>query len=592
MNHRITLKQKLIIYFAGVLVVALAIQAFFNYRNSSRLLTEQIEDSSNKSLKNMQEEIYSYINNLKQQLDTIYKEREFVINMTLKMDPDKMKMQYREFAHDFYVDRFNTDQGIVSFYIYNTNHECISFYRSADTPVYKYPKDIYEDEEKYHSKIVKDYLGVSDYYPLITSYYNENRECNIIRLVYKIYINNRSEIIGYFVCDVDEKVFRNIVGKYTYSDEQIVCLQPVGDRPVMVYGTVQKSQEPVLGEIAREMENGNEDFIKDSVSHTEIFVQPIRKYNLNAYSIMPVSIMENEMKSLQMYIYLAAIVLLILCMASMVFISTYLTKPLGQLVDAMKRVKDGEKNVHVAIRSDDEIGELSETFNSMIDRIETLITEEYEAQIHRKNAEYKALQAQINPHFLYNTLDTMSGIARMNQCYKVSELCIALSHQFRYSIDMKQPMVTLQQELVHLENYMYVMNVRMQNGVKLDISIQDEDRKLMLPKISVQPIVENAILHGLKNKRGEKRIRIYTIADGEDIDIVVEDNGVGMDVAGINEELLSDHAIALDKSNSIGLFNINARVRHLFGRKYGVWLESSIGQGCRVYLKIPKKREG
>lgn len=104
--------------------------------------------------------------------------------------------------------------------------------------------------------------------------------------------------------------------------------------------------------------------------------------------------------------------------------------------------------------------------------------------------------------------------------------------------------------------------------------------------------MENAILHGLKNKRGEKWIRIYTIADGEDIDIVVEDNGVGMDVTGINEELQSDHAVALDKSNSIGLFNINARVRHLFGRKYGVRLESSSGQGCRVYLKLPKKKEG
>ena len=92
-----------------------------------------------------------------------------MIDMTLKMDSDKMKMQYREFAHDFYVDRFNTDQGIVSFYIYNVDHECISFYRSADTPIYKYPKDIYENEEKYHSKGVKYYLRTDDYYPLTTS---------------------------------------------------------------------------------------------------------------------------------------------------------------------------------------------------------------------------------------------------------------------------------------------------------------------------------------------------------------------------------------------------------------------------------------
>lgn len=271
MHHKMTLKQKLIIYFAGILLLALGIQAYFSYANSYRMMVEQVEASSNKSLKNMQEEIYTYINTIKQQLDTIYQEKEFISDLRLGTDEEQMKLRYREFAHDFYVDRFNSEQGIVSFYIYNTAHECISFFRFSDTPVYKYPKDIYEDEVKYNSHRVKEYLDTEDYYPLITSYYNENRECNLIRLVYKLYINNRSQVIGYFVCDVDEKVFRNIISKYTYSEEQIVCLQPVSDRTAVVYGTVQEEQEALLMEISGRMEEGDEDYIGHSISHKPYF---------------------------------------------------------------------------------------------------------------------------------------------------------------------------------------------------------------------------------------------------------------------------------------------------------------------------------
>lgn len=592
MHHKMTLKQKLIIYFAGILLLALGIQAYFSYANSYRMMVEQVEASSNKSLKNMQEEIYTYINTIKQQLDTIYEEKAFISDLRLGTDEEQMKLRYREFAHDFYVDRFNSEQGIVSFYIYNTAHECISFFRFSDTPVYKYPKDIYEDEVKYNSHRVKEYLDTEDYYPLITSYYNENRECNLIRLVYKLYINNRSQVIGYFVCDVDEKVFGNIISKYTYSEEQIVCLQPVSDRTAVVYGTVQEEQEALLMEISGRMEEGDEDYIGHSISHTKMFVQPIRKYNLNAYSIMPQSVFKNEMRSLRMYICLAALILLVIFLASTVFISNYLTMPLKELVMAMKRVKNGEKNVHVKVKSQDEIGELSENFNEMIERIEKLIAEEYEAGLHRKNAEYKALQAQINPHFLYNTLDTMSGIARMNGCIQVSELCMALSNQFRYSIDMKQPVVTLQQELTHLENYLYVMNVRMQNSIRMEVQVSPKDRVLQLPKLSIQPIVENAILHGLKNKRGEKLIRIYTRPCGADVEIVIEDNGVGMDAGEMNRELRQGDPVALDKGKSIGLFNINARIRHVYGKEYGVSIESRKGRGCAVQLRIPETGEG
>lgn len=235
---------------------------------------------------------------------------------------------------------------------------------------------------------------------------------------------------------------------------------------------------------------------------------------------------------------------------------------------------------------DDEIGELGLTFNEMLDRIEGLIAKEYEAELAVNQAEYKALQAQINPHFLYNTLDTMSSIAQLRDCGEISELCQSLSNIFRYSLDTGTPFSTVAKEIAHLKNYIYVMNMRMQGEVEYIFDVEEDVLQDSLPRISIQPLVENAINHGLKNARGEKRVCIRAYKEQEYLKIVVEDNGVGISERRL-DELRKNYR---GQENSIGLSNINARMQMLYGETYGVTIESVEGQGTRVVLTIPHKR--
>ena len=207
------------------------------------------------------------------------------------------------------------------------------------------------------------------------------------------------------------------------------------------------------------------------------------------------------------------------------------------------------------------------------------------------DTKYKALQTQVNPHFLYNTLDTMSAIAMINGCEIVSTLCHALSDLFRYSLRMDEPLAPISEELKHLKNYMYVMNVRMNNSVELSIDIPADMMKTCVPRLSLQPLVENAISHGLKNKRGDKRIAIRAWRTQDEILLAIEDNGVGM-----SEEMLERvHAIdpeqALSSGTSIGLLNIAARLKLLFGRTYGLEVESDAQTGTKVTLHIPSDQE-
>jgi sensor histidine kinase YesM len=240
---------------------------------------------------------------------------------------------------------------------------------------------------------------------------------------------------------------------------------------------------------------------------------------------------------------------------------------------------------------EDEIGILGHEFNTMLDETERLIKQEYNSQLLLKDAKYKALQAQLNPHFLYNTLDTMSSIANSQECTTVGTLCHALSYVFRYSIDMKMPYATLEQEIIHIKNYMYIINVRMNMSINMDIRVDSSLMDHTVPRLSIQPLVENAIQHGLKNSRGEKRLSISACITGDELEVCVDDNGIGMDMDKLNARLKNSIEDALTKSESIGLDNINARAKLLYGNEYGVTIKSEIGKGSSVILRVPARKE-
>jgi len=167
-----------------------------------------------------------------------------------------------------------------------------------------------------------------------------------------------------------------------------------------------------------------------------------------------------------------------------------------------------------------------------------------------------------------------------------------MSNIFRYSMDMQDPLSTVGAEIVHLKNYMYVMNVRTQNGIELVIDIDQDLLSERVPRLSLQPLVENAISHGLVNKRGPKKIQITGAAQNGDMVLSICDNGVGMDAETVNRRLQDEGADSFGKSKSIGLANIHARIRLLFGEAYGVSVRS-LSEGSSVTLRVPRRgKEG
>lgn len=591
MNHTWKMHTKILLLCLGVTFFALILQMLLFQETSSEMIYQQAKTESFHSLQNMQDDVYNLMKRVEKVLIESYNKRDFIKDLKNEKDIGQMRKEYSREAYNIATTNFETSDSVVALYLYNSKHEIISTYRRAVTPRHNYPLDIYTDEELYNSKIVKEYVESDDTAMLVSSYYNTAREREILRFVLKIYSNGNSRNkIGYAVCDIDSKNLLAIMEKYSTGETMYLWFQPMGDRPALCIGRLQENEKEALADFQKRIREGEEDdkTIREFGSQVFFHVEQ-NKYNFGAYTLMPQEMFYENHKILA-----RNLIVIVLAMFAVTLVVTYLvtktlTRPLENMMDTAQKIKEGDTRLRMEGLKDDEIGQLGQNFNEMLDTIEELISREYRTKLLLNRAEYHALQAQINPHFLYNTLDTMGSIAEMQGCRQVSALCQSLSNIFRYSLDMKHPLSTVAKEMAHLKNYIYVMDVRMQDHVNYEFEIEEEVLKDAIPRLSIQPIVENALNHGLRNSRGAKKVHICARAQEENLQITVDDNGVGMSQEKIKKLLDPENARESENGKSIGINNIHMRMKMLYGEAYGLSISSEIGKGTCVMLRIPRK---
>ncbi|MEX1030226.1 MAG: sensor histidine kinase [Paenibacillaceae bacterium] len=261
------------------------------------------------------------------------------------------------------------------------------------------------------------------------------------------------------------------------------------------------------------------------------------------------------------------------------------TRRIRKLISQMKTVKQGDFTVRIHPGGKDEIDELTHNFNTMVTKTAHLLDEKYEMGKEIKSMELKALQAQINPHFLYNTLDLLSWKAiRINE-NSIYELVQSLSTFYKLSLSKGSSIVTLNNEIEHIQAYVKIQNARFKNGLHLLIDVPESLLQCKLPKITLQPIIENAIIHGIletADKKGTIEITAYTKDDH--VIVRIADDGVGMSEERAASILLYDNS---DTTHGYGVKNIDTRIKLLYGEQYGLNYESRQGNGTIVIITLP-----
>ena len=271
-------------------------------------------------------------------------------------------------------------------------------------------------------------------------------------------------------------------------------------------------------------------------------------------------------------------------------VSTQFTTPMKKLLKSMKSFQKGNFEEQVEVRTRDEFGSLAEGFNNMVHNIDSLVKKNYVLQIKEREAELTALQAQINPHFLYNTLEMIYWEAEENDQSAISEMVLSLSKLFRLSLNQGNTFTRVKNELELTQNYLKLQKMRFGDRLLYEIDADENTLNSMVPKLILQPFIENAVLHGFGNKTDTCKLSISVKKENGDISYQIYDNGTGMEQARVLE-LLERRSPVSQSGGGYAIPNILDRLDLIYGKRYSFQIESAPGRGTQVVICLPESVE-
>jgi two-component system sensor histidine kinase YesM len=293
----------------------------------------------------------------------------------------------------------------------------------------------------------------------------------------------------------------------------------------------------------------------------------------------------NTYKEINVYVIWVLLSGILFAIFISAFISAKISQPIKKLEKSMKKVEEGQLDICIDVRGEAEVAQLSKTFNLMVARMRQLMDQIVLEQEAKRKSELNALQAQINPHFLYNTLDSIVWMAENERTQDVITMVTALARLFRISISRGMNVISVREEIEHARNYLVIQQIRYRNKFRFEIEAQDDALRYKTLKLILQPIVENAIYHGVRDMADEGLIRISAEVIGEKLLLQVSDNGLGM-----NPEVLKNILVletSGKKGSGVGVKNVHQRIQLYYGMEYGLEIESVQEAGTDVKIWLP-----
>lgn len=426
-------------------------------------------------------------------------------------------------------------------------------------------------------------------------------EHNVISIISTVRQRITHEVIGFIVIDlVDSALIADrsdiTLGKTGYfyiADDRGAPIFLPANRQANVQMLTQLDMQPLLA--------GPEGSHVDTSQGKPQFIvfTTSRMTGWKIVGVVPLQEVMAEANSIRQLIIISVLLSILFAVTLYFFITTRLTRPVQVLKNKMRLAASGFLDVKVKPAGQDEIADLGRSFNTMLEQIKNLMEQHSREQQQIQKAELRTLQAQINPHFLYNTLDSIVWMAEAGKDEQVIELVQALSRFFRSNLSKGRDWISLQEELEHVRSYLIIQHMRYRDILSYEIDVDPQLYECQILKMTLQPIVENALYHGIKNKRGQGLIRIVgKQANERDLELTVEDNGVGIEehkLAQLREQLarrLSADDNDDDPGGSFGLRNVQQRIRLYYGEAYQLKINSVWGQGTKITIRIPKQRRG
>ena len=400
-------------------------------------------------------------------------------------------------------------------------------------------------------------------------------------------INNliTGETLGVLIMDISEKMLFDRYNKIIKDGKNIYIVDLKGniisnkDKRLIgknYFEDIQQGEYIEENEWYSVIKRDNANYIK--------LESTLDKYGWSIIEEIPSNVIKQPIKQITEKFILTLTLVIIVSFIIIYKLSIWITKPVINMKNTMKQVMDGNLNLKVEVDRNDEIGSLEESFNNMIKWLEESIEEIKEHEKQKRIAELSFLQAQINPHFLYNTLSGVRFLVSMNKNEEAEEMLFKFTKLLRNVLPKASELICLNEEIEIVIDYIELQKIRYPNLFEVDISIQESIKNIKVPALILQPVVENAIFYSIDNEGKKGKIRIIGYSEEDKIIIEVIDNGKGMSNRQINDVFKNKEAM-----NRVGLINVHERIQLNYGKMYGIEIISEKGKGTRIRYILPKR---
>ena len=569
------IKKKLLAVFGTVVILQAVSGLVFNVVFVKKSFTDMYTNYSNSMLCNIGDTVKLHMNSVENiSQNILYNERIYSILYSNTNKSDRLKAYDETLEIDGLLKNISYPQNEVEeIYLYNQNGLCYSMNGYEQSDMTEVLNMFRSESPRPAWKNIggKIYMGRT------------------------IYNKNTSEKLGVQIIRIKDGIF---AGEPTNLNE-FMSMEIITDDYEFMYSYRDASLPQISKDIFDNIISGRSGSFVDKKYKCMVFFLNIDEYNWNLVAMMPLAKLHSGINNIRNALLLLGIITCLMTIILAVVFSKDLLKIIHELIDAIKNFEEKNSIDTVPTERKDEMGFLTVKYNDLVKHINMLVNSVYKEQISRKNAQIKSLQAQLNPHFIYNTLEIMNWKAQFHGADDVSDMIYHLSGLIDAGMGKKGCFVALREELEYIDHYCSITKIRFGKNIEFRFDISEEAMEGVVPLLLLQPIVENAVIHGTSKVGRKGIILIRSYVKDEILYIEVTDNGIGIEKKSLEELTASlnqkigqfEYGYGEKKNNSgIGLFNANERIKLNYGDEYGITVFSRYRHYCMALSKLPFRR--
>lgn len=583
-----SIRFKLIFYFMVLIIFPVLITVSITNIKSTEIISDKIQESINNNIEQVKLNIDDVLENSKAVLNVFILNNDYkkLFKRNMRVDSPEDFEQIREVMDDLY-NLAKSSGKIDSIYVYDINDKILITSSGTAFEDPKFSQSFIFGEAVEKGRTGEWIINSQDQGPYTV------QNDNFVTYVMPIRIYEEELNVGYVFININEKTIYKYLEGITFNGSGNMMI--ANDKAEIISfrdkSFLGKNKIPDYYYDSLNMLKIREDFpLKINGGNTLVFMEQSAASKLCYFALVPISSINKEILTLRNIIILVCIFTVLFALViSFLFIRS-IYEPIDRLVMSMKKlVIRHDFDYFITEKRKDEFGILYNSFNEMVTGMKQLFNQLFEEKLRKKEAQLKFLQAQINPHFLYNTLNSIYYISKLHGIKEITELSYSLTNFFRISLSGGLEFITVSEMLVQINYYQRIQNIRYKDQFELSTDVDQELLDYAVLKFLLQPLVENSIIHGMKNMQKKGIIEITGYVINNNLKFVVRDNGLGISQEGLEkiQHTLSQTSDDIEVKDMFALRNIHRRIRLHYGEQYGLRIFSTAGEGTVVEVILP-----